>query len=259
MSAQDFYVDKDRFFQRLNPVTSIVLVASLSVGGLAFEDPRLLAVPLLAALAVTLYSGGLRNLRRILFLIVALSVFGLVIWSLYTPPTGRTLFELGPLTMTTDRLEFALARTGRIMTFLFSGVAFITITSNEGIVQGLRRLRFPYAFCFTIGTALRLFPTFLDSTATVQQAQEARGQDFSEGNAIQRVKNYVPLIVPVIMTAFQNVDSQSMALKTRGFSPTRERSFYRKASFGGTDYAVMAVCLAFVAVAVYVALLGVPA
>jgi energy-coupling factor transporter transmembrane protein EcfT len=133
------------------------------------------------------------------------------------------------------------------MTFLFAGIMFITTTSNEGIVRGLRRLRLPYAFCFAVGTALRLFPTFLDSTATVEQAQRARGQEFDEGNALQRVRNYVPLIVPVIMTAFQNVDAQSMALKTRGFDPTRERSFYGRAPFTPADYLVLACCGAAVA------------
>lgn len=100
---------------------------------------------------------------------------------MYVPPTARALLELEPFTLTIDRLQFALARTERIMAFLFAGIMFITTTSNEGIVQGLRQLRFPYAFCFAVGTALRLFPTFLDSTATVQQAQEARGQTSTRG------------------------------------------------------------------------------
>lgn len=41
------------------------------------------------------------------------------------------------------------------------------------------------------------------------------------------------------MTAFQHADSQSMALKTREFSPMSKRTFYRKATFGAKDYPVL--------------------
>jgi energy-coupling factor transport system permease protein len=236
--AQSLYVDKDRFLQGVNPVSKLALVFAISTAAFVFGDPRFIAVPLLFALGATLYSGGARNVRRIGVVLVSLFVFGLVIWSLYADPSGPVIVSLGPLTITSGQAVFALGRSERIATFLLAGIMYITTTSNEEIVQGLRRIGLPYSFCFAIGTALRLFPTFLDATQTVKQAQEARGQDFDEGWFIQRVRNYVPLVIPVLITAIQNVDAQSMALETRGFDPGSERSFFRRETFDARDWAV---------------------
>lgn len=239
MPDQSLYVDRDRFFQRLDPVAKLALIVALSAAAFIFTDPLFIVVPLVFSLAAIVYSGGFRNIRRIGFIIVAVFFGGLVVWTQYTAPSGPVLLDLGVFRVTRGEFRFALGRSERIVTFLLAGVLYITTTSNEEIVQGLRRLGFPYAFCFAVGTALRLFPTFLDATTTVKQAQEARGQEFDEGNFIKRVRSYVPLIIPVLMTAFQKVDSQSMALEARGFDPGSERSFYQRQRMRPRDYGVI--------------------
>ena len=247
MSATpSLYVDGDTFLHRLDPRAKLALLLGLFAAAYAFEHPIAVAVPLGVALGVLATTGGLRNLGRIKVIIVALFLAGFVVWPAYAPARGPTIVSTPVFSLTEYEFLFALGRSERIVAFIVSGFAYITVTSNEEIVEGLRGLGVPYAFCFAVGTALRLFPTFLGATGTVKQAQEARGLDLSEGGPLQRMRNYVPLLIPVLMTAIRNVNAQSMALEARGFDTQRGRTFYGRQSFGARDWAATVAGLAIV-------------
>ncbi len=57
----------------------------------------------------------------------------------------------------------------------------------------------------------------MDSALTVVQAQSLRGYDFSQGNLLQRMKRYVPAVIPVFMGALRRANNMAMALEARGF------------------------------------------
>ena len=251
--STSLYVDRDTLLHRLDARAVLALAGAVFVAAYVFADPVFVAVPLGVALLALAWAGALRNLRRVWFVIVALFVFGVVIWTGFTPPEGPVVVAVPLLgDVTSGQLAVALGRSLRITAFIVGGLAFVSTNANEEIVAGLRGLGLPYAFCFAVGTALRLFPTFFDAAGTVRQAQEARGLDVGGSNPIARLRAYVPLLVPVFMTAFRNVETQSMALEARGFDTRRDRTFYGAASFDAADWA--ATGLAGVAIVGVVAL-----
>lgn len=255
--STSLYVDGDSLLHRLDPRSKLALSLALFVPAYVFGRPAFIAIPLVVAFAGLLAGGGWRNLKRIWFILVALFVVGLVLWPNFVEPSGPTLVDAGPVLLTLDQLLFALGRSLRIATFVVTGLAYISTTANEELVRGMRGLGIPYAFCFAVGTALRLFPTFLGAAGTVRQAQEARGLDLSASNPIERIRNFVPLLIPVFMTAFRNVETQSMALEARGFDTRRERTFYRESAFAARDWAAVVLAVAVVVAAVAISSTGV--
>jgi energy-coupling factor transport system permease protein len=255
-AASGLYVDRDTLFQSLDPRATLAFVLALFVPAYAFGDPRWVAVPLVVGFVALVYAGGWRNFLRLRFIVLALFVVGLVVWPSFTEAGGPTVLDLGFYSVTRREFLFALGRSMRIAAFIVGGLVFVTTTSNEEIVRGMRELGLPYAFCFAVGTALRLFPTFLGAAGTVRQAQEARGLDLSASNPVERLRRFVPLLIPVFMTAFRNVQTQSMALEARGFDTRRERTFYGAASYDGTDWAVTVASLAVVVGSLALALVG---
>lgn len=237
MSATpSLYVDRDTPIHRLNARAKFALAFGLFVAAYVFAHPLFVAVPLGVGLLGLIYVGGLRNLLRLGYIVVALFLVGFVVWPAFTPAGGPVIVDTALVRLTEREFLFALGRSERIAAFIIVGLGFVTTTSNEELVEGLRAVGLPYAFCFAIGTALRLFPTFLGAAGTVRQAQEARGLDLSSGNPIQRLRNYIPLLIPVFMTAFRNVQTQSMALEARGFDTRRERTFYGRRTFQTYDW-----------------------
>lgn len=257
MTTTSLYVDADTFLHRLSARAKLALSLAVFVPAYVFGRPAWVAVPLAVSLLALAWGKGLRNLKRIWPIVVALFIVGLVVWPGFVERGGPIVLDLGPLFLTEKQLLFALGRSMRIATFIFGGLTFVSTTSNEEIVRGMRRLGLPYGFCFAVGTALRLFPTFLGAAGTVRQAQEARGLDLSASNPITRMKQFVPLLVPVFMTAFRNVETQSMALEARGFDTRGERTFYAEETFDARDWAAVTVTVVIVAGAIVASTMGV--
>lgn len=244
MSSTSLYVDADSFLHRLDPRAKLALLLAMAVPAYTFGRPAFIAIPFVAALVGLWAGGGLRNLRRVWFIIVALFVVGLLVWPGFVERGGPVVVDVGPLFLTEQQTLFALGRSLRITSFILGGLVYVSTTSNEEIVRGMRGLGLPYAFCFAVGTALRLFPTFLDAAGTVRQAQEARGLELSSKNPIERARSFIPLLIPVFMTAFRNVETQSMALEARGFDTRSERTFYRQSAFEFRDWLAVAFTVA---------------
>lgn len=235
-TGASLYVDRNSPIHRLTARATLASLMGVFVAAYVFGDPVFVLGPLLVALVVLLLVGGWPNLKRLLPIVIALFVVGLVVWPAFTPQGGPVLLSTPIADLTQHELLFALGRTGRIITFIFGGLVFVTTTTNEEIVAGLRSLGIPFAFCFAIGTALRLFPTILGATGTVRQAQAARGHEIGKGGPLDRIRSYIPLLIPVFMTAIRNVSTQSMALEARGFDTRRERTFYNRHRFRPPDW-----------------------
>ena len=257
MSATSLYVDADTPVHRLVGRAKLALAAGLSTAALVFGDPVWVGTVLLVAFAGLVAVGGWRNFKRVWYIVVALLVVSVVVWPAFAEARGPVVLEVGFLRLTAYEARFALGRGARIASFLVIGLGVVTTTSNEELVAALRSLGLPYAFCFAIGTALRLFPTFLGAAGTVRQAQAARGHDLAAGNPVERLRKYVPVLIPVFMTAFRQVSLQSMALEARGFDPGRERTFYNRRSLAPRDWVVVAASLAVAAGSVVLSTVGV--
>lgn len=249
MSAS-LYVHGESLFHRLTPRAKLALAVGLFAVALVFEHPAFVAGPFLAALAVVLAVGGWRNLRRLRVIILAVFLVGLVVWPAFTPAGGPVVFTTPVFAVTEREALVALGRSTRFAAFIVVGVTFVTVTANEELVAGLRSLGVPYPICFAFGTALRLFPTLLSATGTVRQAQAARGHDLDAGGPIERLRNFVPLLVPVFVTAIRDVQTRAMALEARGFDPQADRTFYNRQSYRPSDWIATAAGLGLVVVSV---------
>jgi energy-coupling factor transport system permease protein len=140
----------------------------------------------------------------------------------------------------------------KLIGFLAIGVLFLATTRVEEFAYALTRVGVPFKVGFTMTLAFRLVPAFLDATMTVVQAQRCRGFNFDEGNLVQRIRNYVPVIVPVFIGALRRADGMAMALEARGFQSGRPRTVLEEYRFRGRDGLGLVVVLGLTAV--YVAL-----
>ncbi|MCX7698815.1 MAG: energy-coupling factor transporter transmembrane protein EcfT, partial [Candidatus Goldbacteria bacterium] len=114
-------------------------------------------------------------------------------------------------------------------------------TRNEDITNGLIKMGLPYPVAFAISTALRLVPTFAGAGATIIQAQISRGLDLESKNIFKRFSKFIPLAVPMFITAIRYTNLLSMALESRGFSPSVSRTMYYEPVMKKSDWLV--ICL----------------
>ena len=83
--------------------------------------------------------------------------------------------------------------------------------------------------------ALRFIPILLEETDKIMKAQIARGADFENGNLIQKVKNMVPLLVPLFISAFRRANDLAMAMEARCYHGSEGRTKMKPLRYGKND------------------------
>lgn len=98
--------------------------------------------------------------------------------------------------------------------------------------------------------AMRFIPTLTDETEKITNAQKARGADFETGNIIRRAKALIPILIPLIVSAFRRAEELADAMECRCYNGGDGRTRYKIYSFSLRDYIA-----AFIVLAVFVSII----
>ena len=89
--------------------------------------------------------------------------------------------------------------------------------------------------------ALRMIPTLAEETDRIIRAQKARGADFESGNLISRAKALVPVLVPLLVSAFRRANELGDAMDARCYAGSSKRTKYKKLKFSYRDLLALLV------------------
>ncbi|RPJ43899.1 MAG: energy-coupling factor transporter transmembrane protein EcfT [Chloroflexi bacterium] len=248
---QEIYLDRDTFFHRLDPRTKIFILMTVFVVVLYFEHPLWVLPMTILILLQGYFSKSLSNLRRIRLILIILTISSLILWTLFS--RGQTRI-FGPITQ--EGLLFAFNRILVMTSLIIEGMIFLSTTRTEEFVLGMIRLGLPYRVGFAISTALRMVPTIFSSVGIISQAQRSRGLDLDSGGLIERMRKYVPLLVPVFISTIRGTNVFGMALESKGFGARPKRTFFLNPRFQNNDFLVIAILVIIFVIATYCKIAG---
>ena len=110
----------------------------------------------------------------------------------------------------------------------------------------------PYEFCFAFTTAVRFVPVLADEAQTIMDAQKARGLELERGNFIKRIKNYIPLLIPLIVNAIRRSLELAEAMESRAWGATEKRTNLYVLTLKNSDYILVVLSVLMLILAVYV-------
>ncbi len=179
---------------------------------------------LLSALFLTLLSRIpfrmiIRALRPLIFIMLFTAVLNLFF------ARGETvLWSFWRLKITLEGIYSAVFMLVRIITLVLATSLFLTYTTTpialtdalERLFSPLRVLHVPvHEFAMMTSIALRFIPTLSEETYKIMNAQKARGVDFSNGGLIRRAKALVPILIPLLVSAFRRAEELALAMECR--------------------------------------------
>ena len=146
----------------------------------------------------------------------------------------------------------ALAFTVRFFAIMSAFSFFFMTTSADDLGLALEQIHVPYSISFTFTTAVRLVPTMAIDAQTVVDAQRSRGLELDKGNFIKRIRNYIPILIPLIISAIRRSVELAEALESRAFGATDKRTSIVTLKMRVADYLVIIATIAGLALATYV-------
>ncbi len=176
--------------------------------------------PILITIAMVLlaWSAGLlgRLVRASVLLTLPIAI-SVVLVSVFTRAGTTVLFTIGPFDATVEGVDFALQVLVRLFAISTSIGLFILTTDPRAFVLDLERRGVSARVAFIAVATIEAVPTLVERAAVIGESQRARGLD-TEGSLLARIRGFVPLIGPVIITSLTDVEERSLALESRAFS-----------------------------------------
>jgi len=232
---------------RLDPRVKFFYVCVLFVMAILFNEllPLILLffVPLPFVLVAGVQREWVRSMRGALFM--AVIIFATNFFFRYLS-SGRV--------WSMSLLEYSLAMTIRFMVLVESFSVFFLTTSPDHLGLAMEQSRVPYEFCFAFTTAVRFVPVLAEEAQTIMDAQKARGLELERGNFIKRVKNYIPILIPLIVGAIRRSLELAEAMESRAWGASEKRTNLYVLKMKRADYSLAFGSVVMLIFAVYVRL-----
>ncbi len=117
----------------------------------------------------------------------------------------------------------------------------------ETLLKPFKYVKFPvHEFALMMTIALRFIPTLVDEIERIESAQRARGADFSSGGLMQRIMNFIPILIPLFILSFKRADELALAMESRCYKGGEGRTKYYIDRFKKGDFVSFAIVISFV-------------
>lgn len=137
-------------------------------------------------------------------------------------------------------LVFFLKRTVSFLTVM----AFALATTPSEFASGLAALKVPYKVCTIISLAYRSIPDIARQFVDIRNSMQMRGTELSGKIPLhKKIKQYILLLVPLIVSTFARVGDIAKAMDLRGYGKKKQRSWYAEHELTPADKVLRVVCV----------------
>lgn len=248
------YVKSDSFIHKLDPRTKIILNIVYILGVFFIDDIKGYLAYFLIVFFVSFSSKIkiyhlLKALKTISMFIILTSLF-----NVFFIKEGNIIFNVGFLKIYDKALITSVFISFRVI-FLILGSTILTLTTSpteltdgfESLMKPLRKLKVPVGeISLMISISLRFIPTLLDETDKIIKAQKSRGVDFESGSIVKKIKNIVPILVPLFINSFRRADELAIAMESRCYQGSENRFKFRVLKFTRNDFISFIVFIALI-------------
>jgi energy-coupling factor transport system permease protein len=222
-------------FHKLDPRVKLTISVEFFALSLAASSIITIATVLLSILAVAALARSLKRIGRTMAfsLIFAAFIFGI-----------NLLFGFGLLKAFTYALRF--------LAIISSTSVFFVTTSPDELEQIMKWLKVPRDVVFAFVTAVRFIPVVMLDTFQIMDAQKSRGLELEKGNLVRRVRNMVPILIPLVVNSVIRSGELAEAMESRGYGSTPHPTSLYRMRLKWYDWTVLIVSVALFAVALYI-------
>lgn len=189
-------------------------------------------------------NGLARNLvpffRKLLKIMLLLSLTIFLINGLFHQST-EVAFSIGFLDFKQEGVLLALNFIANMYVILGFIMTFFDTTSMADFIVSLERAHLPFSVAYTILSTFQIIPDLGRRSRVIMEAQNARGIE-TEGSLRLRVKAFVPMVSPLIISSITELNEKVITLEARGFSAGIPRTSISTLKTKKSDYLFLFIC-----------------
>ena len=243
---------------RLDPRTKIILSILFIVAVFTASNP--ISLIFLAVITVILillskisFKVILKSIKPLVFILIFTALLNIFLTQGETDP----LFAYGVISIYTEGLVRAAYMFSRVLIFILSSTVLLTYTTSpisltdgiESLLSPLKKIGVPvHTFAMMMSIALRFIPILVEETEKIMNAQKSRGADFTTGSLVKRAKALIPILIPLLVSAFNRADELATAMECRCYRGDKNRTKLVKLQYKAYDFLWMLMFAAILAI-----------
>lgn len=231
----------------LDPRIKFVYVIAIFISAILFYQILPLAILFVMQLPFVFLARvqkqWVRSLRGAAFLASFIFIINII-----------TTYLTSGYTLTLPQIEGAIAMTMRFVVLVESFSVFFLTTSPDHLGLALEQSRVPYEFAFAFTTAVRFVPVLAEEAQTIMDAQKARGLELEKGSILKRIRNYIPILIPLIVSAIRRSLELAEAMESRAWGATKKRTNLYLLQLHKGDFLLLGISALVLVVTIYVVL-----
>lgn len=212
----------------INPFVSLAVLAFLWI----------LAIP---AHLQDIFYGTMKKMYPIML------SFIIIMWPLFYRSGTHILLAIGSFHITGEGFYYGLAQALRVAVAITGCMFWIMITEVVDISSSLGRFLQKFGVGFTgpfmFTTSFKFLPEFMSSYSIIKEAFLTRAFQLDKGGFNQKMKNFIPLFIPLMDSSLGKAQNIASAMQLRGFGYTKKRTYYDHFHFGYQDVIFIAIVI----------------
>ena len=183
-------------------------------------DPRVKLLISILMFATTLLVRSLYELAAVLAFMIVVAAIATVLrrvarTMLFTAAFSLIIFVVN--FVITGNLETSLLYASRFVAIVVSTSLFFITTSPDELEQVMKTFRLPRDVIFAFVTAVRFIPVMFLDTIQIMDAQKSRGLELEKGNVFRRVRNMIPILIPLVVNSVVRSGELAEAMESRAY------------------------------------------
>lgn len=245
------YLPRKSVIHRLTGTTKLAFFLLFTFASMiTYNTWILLGLLAVSVMAFKLSKIKLREVRfMMIFMLVFLLLNNLFIL-LFDPNQGTTLYGTRHVLfhlfwrydITQEQLFYMLNISLKYFVALPVAILFISATNPSEFAASLNSIGISYKVGCSVAIALRYIPDIQRDYHSISQAQQARGVELGKNeHFFSRLKNSVNILLPLILTSLNRIDTISNAMELRGFGKNKKRTWYTRRPFAVRDFVALGI------------------
>ena len=231
-----------KYIVSLYPTTKLlavffIIVSALMVSGYTYQYAIFPLMILIALLA-----DVVKQFLNIFIKTIVVIVLFIFIFQVFLIPGEEIIWEWSFLSISMEGFTNSLLITSKLIAVSSTLILFFQVTPAKDLIYSMEKLGLSKKVSFVILSTLQLIPQMKDLSNTIMDAQRSRGIE-TEGGLWIRIKAFVPMIGPLVLSSIEQTEERVLTLESRAFSSTEKKTHVYHVGKSAKDTVVRIVIL----------------
>lgn len=247
------YLDRPSPIHRLTGACKLVCLVAWSLAAMTtFYTPLLIFLTIASFVLFKVAKLKIKDISFMLSIMLVYILMNNLLIFLFSPMHGTSIYGtttvlvklVGRYSITAEQLFYHLNVILKNACTIPIVLLFVCTTNPSEFAASLNRIGVSYRVSYAVALALRYIPDIQREFRDISLAQQARGTEMSKkASLVSRLKAASTILIPLILSSMDRIETISNAMELRGFGKGKNRSWYSARPFTRADFLSMAACI----------------